>query len=268
MNRKKRAEFSSRIGKRKAKLAKVRNGVLFINLVNFVLPEGALCLKGELHGNIKWLPEQLVAQALIWSWQDTKLITDAFEKTLEICEQIGLKDIARTYTAFMNAISRYRELLGDRLRLRQQRLAKEIGGRYFRTHTWVLIAFDGSRSTAPRSIANEKAFCAPNYGHGTKAKYGKKKSKGLRRKRNKEHKTQPQEPQVWITMMWHMGLRLPWTWRLGPSNSSERRTLLADRHRLVPRLRPLYPTHLLRYQNAVFGRSFLPRRGIDGIAMD
>ena len=23
-------------------------------------------------------------------------------------------------------------------------------------------------------------------------------------------------------MMWHMGLRLPWTWRLGPSNSSER----------------------------------------------
>jgi len=22
--------------------------------------------------------------------------------------------------------------------------------------------------------------------------------------------------------MWHMGLRLPWTWRLGPSNSSER----------------------------------------------
>ena len=22
--------------------------------------------------------------------------------------------------------------------------------------------------------------------------------------------------------MWHMGLRLPWTWRIGPSNSSER----------------------------------------------
>jgi hypothetical protein len=25
-----------------------------------------------------------------------------------------------------------------------------------------------------------------------------------------------------ITMMWHMGLRLPWTWRLGPSHASER----------------------------------------------
>ncbi len=29
-------------------------------------------------------------------------------------------------------------------------------------------------------------------------------------------------PQAWITMMWHMKLRLPWTWRIGPSNSSER----------------------------------------------
>jgi hypothetical protein len=32
----------------------------------------------------------------------------------------------------------------------------------------------------------------------------------------------PAAPQVWITNMWHMGLRLPWMWRLGPSNSVER----------------------------------------------
>ena len=222
MSRKKRAEFAKRVTKRQSKLAKTTNRVLFMNLVQFVLPEGALFLKGELHGNIKWLPEQLAAQALIWSWQDTKLVTDSFEKTLEICAQLELKNIAMTYTSFMNAIGRYRELLGNRLRIRQQHLIKEVGGRYFRTNKWVLIAFDGSRATAPRSVANEKAYCAPNYGHGKEAKYGKKKSKGLRRKRNKAHKTEPQEPQVWITMMWHMGLRLPWTWRLGPSNSSER----------------------------------------------
>jgi hypothetical protein len=86
----------------------------------------------------------------------------------------------------------------------------------------VLIAFDGSRATAPRTISNELALCAPNYGKGKRAKYGKKKSKGMRRKRNEKSKPQPQAPQAWITMMWHMGMRLPWTWRLGPSNSSER----------------------------------------------
>lgn len=221
MNRRKQKLEASR-AKRKQKRSKVTNQNLFQSLVNFVVPTGALFLDNEFHGNIKWIPEHLAAQALIWSWQDSKLVTDAFEKTLEICEQLGLTRIAKTYTAFMNAISRYRAIFNDRLRLRHQKLAEEIGGKHFRTNKWVLIAFDGSRATAPRSVANEKAYCAPNYGKGKRAKYGKKKSQGLRRKRNRKHKNAEQEPQVWITMMWHVALRLPWTWRLGPSNSSER----------------------------------------------
>jgi transposase len=99
---------------------------------------------------------------------------------------------------------------------------QEIGGQFWRIHGWVLIAFDGSRSSAPRTKDNEQAFCAPNYGRGKTARYRKKKSKGMRRKKNQQKKAQPQEPQAWITMLWHMGLRLPWMWRLGPSNSSER----------------------------------------------
>jgi hypothetical protein len=222
MSRKKKAELSARIRRRKSKRGRESNQVLFRALIHWVLPDDALFSKDEFHGNIKWIPEQLVAQALIWSWQESKNVTDAFEAASEVCERIGLKEVAMTYTAFMNALNHYRGIFGDRLRARHQALAEEIGGPFFHTNKWVLIGFDGSRATAPRTVANEKAFCAPNYGHSNKAKYGKKKSKGLRRKRNKAHKTEPQEPQVWITMMWHMGLRLPWTWRLGPSNSSER----------------------------------------------
>jgi hypothetical protein len=84
------------------------------------------------------------------------------------------------------------------------------------------MGFDGSRATTPRTASNEKAFCAPNYGKSHSAKYRKRKTKGMRRKQNEKNKPQPQTPQTWITMMWHMSLRLPWTWRLGPSNSSER----------------------------------------------
>lgn len=109
----------------------------------------------------------------------TKLVTDGFEKTLEICAKLGLKDIAKSYTSFMNALSEYRVVIRNRLRMHFQRQAEQIGGKYFRTNKRVLLGFDGSRATAPRSIANEKAFCAPNYGHSNKAKYGKKKSKGL-----------------------------------------------------------------------------------------
>lgn len=201
---------------------RVSNGQDFRDLIDWVLPEGQLFSKEQFHGNIKWVPEQLAAQALIWSWQESKNVTDAFDKALEVCDEIGLTRAAKTYTGFINAVEGYRGIIGDRLRLRHQELAEQIGGRFFRMDGWVPIGFDGSRATAPRTVANEKAFSAPHYGHGKEAKYGKKKSKGLRRKRNKEHQCEPPEPQVWITMMSHLNLRLPWTWRLGPSHSSER----------------------------------------------
>ncbi len=201
---------------------RVRNDKLFRELLSWFLPPGELCDKTEFHGNVKWEAEQVMAQALIWSWQAAKNVTDAFDQTREICEGLKLSNAIVTYTAFMNSLTRYAELFQKRLREQFQTLAEEVGGAQFRTRGWVLIGFDGSRVTAPRTTDNERVFCAANYGQGKRAKYGKKKSKGLRRRRNQKHPPQPQEPQAWITMMWHMGLRLPWTWRLGPSNSSER----------------------------------------------
>jgi hypothetical protein len=174
------------------------------------------------HGNAKWAPEQLAQQALIWAWQETKHVTDAFDQSVEVCGELGLKDVANNYTSFVSAIDRYRDTFYLRLGQRFHAEAEKVAGRFWRDNDWVLVGFDGSRSTTPRTISNEKAFCAPNYGRGKTAKYRKKKSKGMRRRNNEKNKPEPQVPQVWITMMWHMSLRLPWAWRLGPSNSSER----------------------------------------------
>ncbi len=222
MSRKQRRKQATRIRRRIKTQKQVEIRRLFNGLMSFLLPVESIFARELFHGNISWLPEELAIQALIWSWQDTKRVTDAFEKTLEICASLGLKEIAKTYTGFMNAVSRYRAIIYDRLRGRLHVLAEEVGGRFFRHKGWVLMGVDGSRATAPRSVANEKAFCAANRGKGKTAKYRKKKSKGLRRKLNAAQKVEAQEPQVWITMMWHMNLRLPWSWRLGPSNSSER----------------------------------------------
>ena len=98
--------------------------------------------------------------------------------------------------------ARYHAVLGPRLRERYQTLAEEIGEPHWRTHGWVLIGFDGSRATAPRTVSNERAFCAANYGHGKRAKSGKKNSQGLRRQRNLKNKPQPPAPQAGITRMW------------------------------------------------------------------
>jgi len=202
--------------------ARCPNKTQLVELLRWFLPEGALFSQDEFHGNTRWNPDQLAAQALIWSWQETKHVTDAFAHAQEVCKELRWRETAQSYTSLMNALERYDHVWMRRTRSRCQALAQEVGGRFFRTEGWVLIGFDGSRATAPRTISNERAFCAPDYGRGKRAKYGKKKSKGMRRKRNQQNPPHPQAPQAWITMMWHMGLRLPWTWRLGPSHSSER----------------------------------------------
>jgi hypothetical protein len=222
MNRRKQSNRSPRRNRGNDEPSRRQNKTLFRELLDWVSQEAELFPKQMFHGNIKWAPEQLAAQALIWSWQESRLVTDSFDYAQEICDELGMEKTAKSYTSMMNALSRYRQIFTGRLRKRFQLLAEEVGGRHWETGRWVLIGFDGSRATAPRTVSNERAFCAANYGEGKRAKYGKKKSKGLRRKRNKQNPPHPQAPQAWITMLWHMGLRLPWTWRLGPSDSSER----------------------------------------------
>jgi hypothetical protein len=51
-------------------------------------------------------------------------------------------------------------------------------------------------------------------------------------------------PQLWLTLLWHVGSGLPWAWRTGPSGASERDHLLA----MVPEL----PTQALLVADAGF----------------
>lgn len=203
-------------------LERRKNKTNFIPLVRWLVPDGELFTEDRFHGNIKWKAEQLAQQALIWSWQQTKYVTDAFTITAENCRDLGINKCAKTYTGFMDALDRYHKILSHRLGQQFRSLAEEVGGRFWRDDEWVLIGFDGSRASTPRTVSNEEEFCAPNYGNGHTAKYGKKQTKDQRRQNNEKNKPEPQGPQTWVTMMWHMGLRLPWSWRLGPSNSSER----------------------------------------------
>ena len=191
-------------------------------LWDWFLPGPGIFSEIRFHGNIKWTPTWLVWLALCWAWAEARCLTDSFVEALGVCESVLGCSLLGTYQGFMGAAVVWTPKLMPVLQSVLQRRMQEIGGRFWRIAGWVPIAFDGSRSSAPRTRSNEAAFCAKNYGKGKTSKYRKKKSKGLRRKRNRQSPTQPQEPQVWMTMLWHMGLRLPWTWRLGPSNSSER----------------------------------------------
>ena len=174
------------------------------------------------HGNTKWLPIQLCVQALLWVWSSNKCVTKAFTESTGQAQTLVGQAALSTFTGFMNALVKWTPSFMDEMQLRLHELITEVSELRYQTGRWVPIAADGSRGSTPRTKSNEAAFCAQNYGKGKTAKYRKKKTKGLRRRKNQKQKAQPQAPQIWITLMWHMGLGVPWCWKLGPSNSSER----------------------------------------------
>jgi hypothetical protein len=191
-------------------------------ILDWLMFDGSIFANMRLHGNAKWLPKCLVCLALHWAWSESRNLTDAFDEASQSCQGLLESVVPSTYQGFMGVLLRWTAILMNIMWLVLHERMEEIGGRYWRIGGWVPIAFDGSRGTAPRTENNENAFCCKTYGKSPKAKARKKKTKGMRRRNHGKHKPQPQEPQVWITMLWHMGLRLPWMWRLGPSTSSER----------------------------------------------
>jgi len=113
---KKQSNRNQRKNRKRREQQKQKNKAIFREVLDWFVPEGELFAKDSFHGNIKWVPEQLAAEALVWSWQETKNVTDAFDQTLEVCEELGVRNIAKTYTSFMNALDTYADVFSSRLR--------------------------------------------------------------------------------------------------------------------------------------------------------
>jgi hypothetical protein len=189
----------------------------------WLLPDASIFAKVRFHGNVSWAAPSLVLLALCWAWAEARCVTDAFTDAARWCQTLLGFSPLTTYQGFMGALAKWTpHLMPLLVGALHERLAEWAGGKFYRVAGWCLIGFDGSRASAARTKSNEAAFCARNYGQGKTAKYRKKKTKGLRRRKNQKAPAQPPEPQVWVTMLWHMGLRVPWDWRLGPSHASER----------------------------------------------
>ena len=174
------------------------------------------------HGNTSWCPSDLIVLTLFWIWSATPKLTEAFEDARDQSVKLIGASALTTYQGLAGALQTWTPTFMPLLQIRLHELINQIDGQHLRIGRWLAIAIDGSRGTTPRTVSNEKAFCAKNYGKGKTAKYRKRKTKGMRRRKNQKAKPQPQAPQIWITLMWHIGLGVPWCWKLGPSNSSER----------------------------------------------
>lgn len=171
------------------------------------------------HGNTKWQANPLVSLAILAAWTDAPRMTDAFEKAAKLSQQFfGVVAIC-TFQGLMRALVTYGPQLIPRMWCRLQTLMQQVSREHYRIGKWLPLAVDGSRFTTPRTASNERAFAARNFGQGKDAR--SRCNWKNKRKRSKKLSA-PVKPQIWLTLIWHMGLKLPWCWKTGPSTSSER----------------------------------------------
>lgn len=214
-------------GKKPASLVQ---GDLLRKAISWVLDDDQMFADLKKHGNASWSARSLVMLACLTGWSEATQMTRAFEKAASLMQSWYGELTIATYQGMMRALAVYSSQLLPRVWTRLQHLMEGLSGNSYRINGWLPLAVDGSRFTTPRSASNEKAFAAENFGSGKEARSRVKwKDKTKRSKKL----CRPVQPQIWMTLIWHMGLKLPWCWKTGPSTSSERHHLIEMIHSFV-----------------------------------
>jgi hypothetical protein len=147
--------------------------------------------------------------------------------------------LGASYSGFTQALVRETPRLVEAVKGRLRRAMRALPRRHWRYAGWEVFAVDGSRQEAPHTRANEAGLgCA-----------GRTKT----------------APQVFLTVVWHVGLGLPWDFRVGPGTDSERQHVMGMADDLPPRALLVADAGFAGYELcrelARGGRSFLLRVG-------
>jgi len=200
-----------------------------------------------------WMPATFAAMALLFAWSSEPTLIDRFRSSLKIIEflfpeerrskpkakkgqskkrkESKHKRPSVSYQAFVKMLrtwtATYVALFQAELRRRMPALFPDL----LMICGFIVFGCDGSRVDLARTRSNEKAY-APSRkkNSGQTARTRRKAKKSARNRRRllakRKHSRKADVPQIWVTLMFHLGTRLPWDWRLGPSDSSERAHLL------------------------------------------
>jgi len=176
-----------------------------------------------------WTPRLLTAVSLLWAWSDEQTLVERFASARRLVDYLfsPAGPLSGSYQCFTKLLRRWTDVLIFRLQAAlRERLKQELAG------SWCVLGFvmfgvDGSRCELPRTRSHERAYSPTRHRK-------KKQSRKGRTHRDQAHARKANSPQLWLTTMWHVGTGLPWDWRIGPCDSSERAHLLE----MLPHLPP------------------------------
>ncbi len=146
---------------------------------------------------VDWTPQRLAWVGLLMAWDEGQTLAARFEHACQTAGRLHAHwTLGRSYSGWTRALIRTSATLTAALKQRFQRQMEALAGVSWRRGRWLAFAADGTRIETPHTVANETDLgCA-----------GKDKT----------------APQVFLTVLWHMGLGLPWDYRVGPGTASER----------------------------------------------
>ena len=190
-----------------------------------------------------WSTLGLIVTALFWAWSDEPTLTRRFNKARKIALKVlgrsALGKIspapATSYQAFMKLLRTWSPRLVEVLTEVFRGIMRTQMNKRFKIFGFAVFAVDGSRAELPRTKSNEERYSpqAPKKKGGKRFK-AKRRNGGRQRKTRRltrsEIKARQKRavqkklncPQMWLTVLWHVSTGLPWAWKTGPSDSSER----------------------------------------------
>jgi hypothetical protein len=187
---------------------------------------GFVDLKGiGLRDDCRWSARALVATALLWACSSKATLGERLIEAIAVVRKVWKRETpkATSYQAFLKLLNRWtRELrlcLMAGLKTQMERTPK-----HFRIRGFLVLAGDGSKVMLCRTESNQDRF-SPK-----KARCKSRKTKGCRGTRARSRKARAVQsrqkkadsPQMALTALYHVGMRMPWDWRIGPGDSSER----------------------------------------------
>ncbi|QDT66346.1 IS4 family transposase [Calycomorphotria hydatis] len=162
----------------------------------------------------------LVVTSVLWVWSERRNLTERFGEANQLARWLFPDEVTRTisYQAFGKQLLRWTERLMPSLKdSLRQRMRSDLSSRFL-VGDHVLFGIDGTKLGLPRTKSHEACYCP----HSTRLKQETRLSRKRSMQSRSARMKKAQRPQMWLTMLWHAGSGLPWDWRLGPSDSSER----------------------------------------------
>lgn len=174
------------------------------------------------------------------SLSDGQTLASRFEHCSEFLRQAHPHwRMGNSYSGYTQALSKASPWLPRVIQTRLQRCMLERAGEHLRVEGWVAFAIDGTHFEAPRTEANQAGLGRAGRDHSS--------------------------PQVFLTTVWHLGLNLPWDFRVGIGATGERAQALEMLDGLPSRSLLVADAGFISYafcrEMLQKGRSFLLRVG-------